>query len=397
MKRRKDQTVEQLPETEDLVKLKNFQANVIEQAMSHLTDSPIYTTWRCLAQNVLARLIIFNKRRPGEVARLTLATYKGRPNWKESGHSEITASLQPLEKQLLKTTDLVMVPGKRNRKVPILIPENLSDAMKVLLDKREEVGIPPQNAFFFSSRSTNGHLDGWQAVNASSSGACLKNPQLVTSTKCRKYNATITQLLDLAPTDVEMLANHMGHSTNIHKEFYRLQESTIEITKVGKLLAAVDSGTCLTKSSKQFDRQNHQSVEDSETDLPEQLPAVDSGTCLTKSSRPLDHQNRQSSEDSETDLPEPLPAVDSGTCSKRVRRIPDQDKDHIITGSKAVIRARWTPEEERALRNTFSEHLRQKIYPSASQINIRKKDSPFAARTAAQIKSKLQFMLKKSK
>ena len=78
--------------------------------MSHLTDSPLYSTWRSLAQNVLARLIIFNKRRAGEVARLTLATYKDRPDWKGTGHSEIKASLQPLEKKMLESTDLVMVP-----------------------------------------------------------------------------------------------------------------------------------------------------------------------------------------------------------------------------------------------------------------------------------------------
>ena len=137
LRRCKDQTVEQLPETEDLCKLKEFQANVIQQAMSHLTDSPTYSTWRSLAQNVLARLVIFNKRRAGEVARLTLATYKDRPDWKNTSHSEIKASLQPIEQKLLESTDLVIVPGKRNRKVPILIPQDVSSAMNLLMDTRE--------------------------------------------------------------------------------------------------------------------------------------------------------------------------------------------------------------------------------------------------------------------
>jgi hypothetical protein len=66
-----------------------------------------------------------------------------------------------------------------------------------------------------------------------------------------------------------MLANHMGHSINIHKEFYRLQESTIEITKVGRLLAAVDSGSCLITSPTQQDEileQGKVSTKDSEED-----------------------------------------------------------------------------------------------------------------------------------
>ncbi len=35
---------------------------------------------------------------------------------------------------------------------------------------------------------------------------------------------------------------YLGHDLQIHKDFYRLQESTIEISVVGNLLVAVDEG-----------------------------------------------------------------------------------------------------------------------------------------------------------
>ena len=48
------------------------------------------------------------------------------------------------------------------------------------MNTREQVGIPSGYAYFFSSRSRNGFLAGWQAVNASSMEAGPKKPELVT-------------------------------------------------------------------------------------------------------------------------------------------------------------------------------------------------------------------------
>ena len=41
---------------------------------------------------------------------------------------------------------------------------------------------------------------------------------------------------------LEWLAKHLGHDLNTHRNFYREQEGVIELTKVSKLLIAVDDG-----------------------------------------------------------------------------------------------------------------------------------------------------------
>lgn len=43
--------------------------------------------------------------------------------------------------------------------------------------------------------------------------------------------------------ELALLADHMGHSVNIHTDVYKLQSSLLERTKVAKLLCAVESGT----------------------------------------------------------------------------------------------------------------------------------------------------------
>ena len=57
----------------------------------------------------------------------------------------------------------------------------------------------------------------------------------------RKYVAMVSQLVDMDNTELGWLAKHLGHSLDVHKKFYRLQEHTLEMAKVGNLLVAIDN------------------------------------------------------------------------------------------------------------------------------------------------------------
>ena len=54
--------------------------------------------------------------------------------------------------------------------------------------------------------------------------------------------ATVAQISDLNSNEIEWLANHLGHNVDIHQEYYRLHDNAVELSKVGYLLLAVDSG-----------------------------------------------------------------------------------------------------------------------------------------------------------
>lgn len=54
--------------------------------------------------------------------------------------------------------------------------------------------------------------------------------------------ATVAQISDLNSNEIEWLANHLGHNVDIHQEYYRLHDNAVELSKVGHLLLAVDSG-----------------------------------------------------------------------------------------------------------------------------------------------------------
>ena len=87
--------------------------------------------------------------------------------------------------------DLVEVPGKRTRKVPILIQPHVKAAMDVLVSNRQSIR---DNPYFFASDSLRGHLYSATVLRSVVKQAGLSKPHLFTSTNLRKYIATCAQV-----------------------------------------------------------------------------------------------------------------------------------------------------------------------------------------------------------
>ena len=66
---------------------------------------------------------------------------------------EMKKAMSPLERHLLECSDMVYIRGKRGRKVPVIIPDDAQNAMKILNEKREEYGIENDNIYFFADSS----------------------------------------------------------------------------------------------------------------------------------------------------------------------------------------------------------------------------------------------------
>ena len=437
LKRRKDHSIQMLPLTDDLRELRCYQIKEMRQCIDQLQEAPLYSIWRKLAQLTMARMIIFNKRRGGEVSKLLLETYISRPNWKDATNQEVMSSLQPLEQKLLERVDLVQIPGKKNRKVPMLITADVKEAIECLHAHRNSVGILPSNPFCFASRSA-GHLDSWQAMSSIAHEASLKQPDLVTSTKLRKYNATVSQLFDLNNGELEWLSNHMGHDLNIHKDFYRLHDSTIEIAKVSRLLMAIDSGNAAQFVGKQL---TDISLEDfGSGEMGVEIKGIQSQVADGSESVHETRDNEQPhNQTQKSDLPtssaaesvhetsdrdneqphNPMQESDMPTCesveddnnwcntkkTKHTKKrsldktLSDSD-DEIISQNKAKKSRRhhspWTTKEIGILENAFDHQLTQGIYPSGQQIKATMSINPcLKKRTVLNVRAKLQHLMKK--
>jgi hypothetical protein len=93
---------------------------------------------------------------------------------------------------------MVETRGKRGWKVPIILTPELKTRIDLINSLRSAVGINEKNPYVFARayRDSVECLRGWDCLRCSAL-ECepkLQNPGAITSTKLRKYIATITQI-----------------------------------------------------------------------------------------------------------------------------------------------------------------------------------------------------------
>lgn len=116
-------------------------------------------------------------------------------------------------------------------------------ALDTLEESRTECGISSSNPFVFASfGSHDSQINSWQAMNKMAQEAGCKHPHLISSSRLRKYLATVCQILDFEDYELEWLSRHLAHDPNSHKQHYRQHDATVEIAEIGSLILAADAG-----------------------------------------------------------------------------------------------------------------------------------------------------------
>lgn len=127
----------------------------------------------------------------------------------------------------------MVIRGKRGRVVPILFTPQLQKSLEYLIELRKTVSfIENENIYLFPLPQSLGYLRASDVIRKYSKLCGVKNPENITSTPLRKHVATVAQLLNMSEGDIEQLATFMGHSKDVHKNFYRLSESAFQVKNV---------------------------------------------------------------------------------------------------------------------------------------------------------------------
>ena len=244
LKEQKPHVVE-MPITNDVKLFLKFLTDEITKYLKLLNQTQTIDLWTNLSKNVLAFLIVFNRRREGEVSRLELVTYTQKPDYENMETDSFVQTLSQTEKYLCSTYKYMSTKGKRNWRVPILYPQNIKVALDSLVENRQTCGINTNNQYLFPN-TVLCYNRGCDVLRELVTECCLtceiKKTHLIKSTKLRKHVATIAQIMILDTGELGHLSNHMGHSEAVHKDFYRQQESVIEKTHITKLLQLVNTG-----------------------------------------------------------------------------------------------------------------------------------------------------------
>jgi hypothetical protein len=106
-----------------------------------------------------------------------------------------------LEKRLMERMPLVYIVGKRERNVPVLLTPNMKTSMDVLLQYRKNISmIDSDNEYMFPAINSLNHERGHEVLQNMCKEVDIVNKKFITSTRLRKYVATINQLLNLTKT-----------------------------------------------------------------------------------------------------------------------------------------------------------------------------------------------------
>ena len=226
-----------MPLEEDVKTLRNY---VLKEIKS-MTEDP-YTVWDKhtfirLRNLIVTRLTLFNARRGGEPARMTLQdwSYAEAGTWIDPQLVEKVDD--PLEKSLLDKFKLAYQSGKGSRRlVPILIPNDTVDGIKKLVRERDEVGIHSDNLYLFpNTGSSTDHASGWNSIrDVLKLVDGLENPKLLIADKYRHRASTLYAMSEIPEDQRAAFYKHMGHTENVNKEVYQCPLGIKEVTQVGR-------------------------------------------------------------------------------------------------------------------------------------------------------------------
>ena len=229
-----------LPFTQDVSLLHKFLATESAKCVKDLEENRNSITFGNLAKLTLTQVVLFNRKRQGEVSKMELQVFTSRN--RTELNPDIMIGLTELERKLARHFDRVEIRGKGSRMVPVLLTPDMIAAMDLLVTNRNDCQVCTENVYLFARPGVLSHYRGSDCFHKYAKQCGAKYPEALTSTRLRKQVATLSTVLNLKENEMDQLATFLGHNIRVHREFYRLPESTLQLAKVSKLLIAMEKG-----------------------------------------------------------------------------------------------------------------------------------------------------------
>ena len=240
-----------LPFAEDVRKMHQFLSVQRTEYHRKLEEEPSKKPWAELAKTTLCDVILFNRRREGEVSKMPLSAFTSRDT--SSTHPDVELALSDLEKKLCKHFERIEIRGKRGRKVPILLTPDMLASMELLVKTRRICDVSDDNQFMFGRPQALTYFRGSDVIRQVARSCGANHPEALSSTKLRKHMATMSKVLNLKDNEMDDLADFLGHDIRVHRQYYRLPEGTLQLAKISKVLMALERGQLAEFKGKNLD------------------------------------------------------------------------------------------------------------------------------------------------
>nr|CAI5861227.1 unnamed protein product [Callosobruchus analis] len=146
--------VKLIPLASDLKIFREYLTNTANSAFEKLEANKDVEDYTLLLETVFCRVLILNRRRPGELQRLPLYVYEEGSASEDQTYEEFSDLVTTSEKILMKTLKRVVIRGKRGRGVPVLFPSDVQAHIKNLL-KHGNLFHSEPNIYLFGNPKTS--------------------------------------------------------------------------------------------------------------------------------------------------------------------------------------------------------------------------------------------------
>ncbi|KAG5864757.1 hypothetical protein JTB14_020181 [Gonioctena quinquepunctata] len=285
-------------------------------------------------------------------------------------------------KYLARNYARFFIRGKLNRQVPVILSKELINCIEVLLEYRDQYGVPKSNPYLFGVPGRS-HIT-LKACNlmryyAKACGA--PNPTRLRGTELRKQIATACSLYKLSDPLVEDMANHLGHHIDIHKKSYR--------QSIGRELPVITN--ILLKALGEYD-------EGDETIVDRQMTDSHNENEMHETTKTQECQEENDSHDSAMSHEyDRTPRITTNQLSPLANN-QSPSVSHSLNDSGKQKRVSWSLPEIEAVRKSFGHYIDQSIVPTYDECHkCRAENLCLQKRTPPQIKSFVAHQTKKLK
>lgn len=199
-KRVKEKSV---PFVQDVKLLNSHMVHAHTVAENKFQENVSAETYATLAKVILGRVILFNRRKPGEVSGLKLEEFLSRKMHDSSHYAGV--SLSDLERNMCRFFTRIEIRGTCGRIVPVLLKQSFVLGLELLVKNRETCGVPAENPFLFARPSALTAYSGSTVLRNYVKECRAESPETLTTAKIRMHFAAMLQMLNLDENEANQI------------------------------------------------------------------------------------------------------------------------------------------------------------------------------------------------
>lgn len=192
-----------VPSIENVKLLNSHLINAHTSAEKKFRENVSAETYAALAKAILGRVILFNRRKPGEVSDLKLKEFLSR-KVHDSSHYGRT-SLSDLERTMCRFFTRIEIRGTCGRIVPVLLKQSFVLCLELLVKSRDKCGVPAENEFLFARPCALSAYSGSTVLRNYVKECGVESPETLTTAKIRMHFSTMLQMLNLDENEANQI------------------------------------------------------------------------------------------------------------------------------------------------------------------------------------------------